>query len=370
MIEDQLRASFAARADDTTETPDLTDRVIGRATHIRRRRTVLATAVTTVAAAVVGFLAISPGDQAADQAPVAGPRPAPVAFGPHHVLLSDGSERKVSDEPLRDVRRVMSGWLVLTDQALSYVPDSGQPSKLATGLAEPHVEVNRAGTRVAVQTWGDAPRVDVFALPSGARIGAAAAPDWIAGNWVGDRLLVSAPNGDAGTVANGLWNPDGPLPSLRGEMLVLGVVGEDIYAHVRDGSRTCLAKMRPDFTETARACDTGFRLDSGVPELSPDGKHLVGEIDGALVSVDVAEAFAGRVKRVPLGLSAGVARAAWESPNTVLFQVQSSKLDIRRCALDGSPCTPYVVPTVAGSTAIGALSKYPDTDTGPFADFG
>ncbi|MFC7614953.1 hypothetical protein ACFQV2_16960 [Actinokineospora soli] len=213
MIEDQLRASFAARADDPAETSDLTDRVIGRATVIRRRRTVVGAAVGSVTAAIVGFLALAPTTHTASDVPVATPRPASVAYGAHHVVLSDGTERKLTDATIEDARAVAGGWIVTTDKSVTYVPQTGTPTDL--GPVPATVAINRAGTRVSIQTWGDDPRVEVFTLPALDRIGLIVPnPNWVATQWMGDHLVITAPNGDAGPVPAALWDPTGdPRPS-------------------------------------------------------------------------------------------------------------------------------------------------------------
>ncbi|MFC5289718.1 hypothetical protein ACFPM7_21920 [Actinokineospora guangxiensis] len=361
MIEDQLKALFAARAADAPDTPDLADAVIRRATAIRRRRTVLAAAACTVLVAAVALLAISPGPRSAtEEFPVATPRPATVAFGERDVLLADGTRRQVSGERLSAVQSVAGGWVTTTATAVSYVPVAGPPVVLGPGEAT--VAVNRAGTRVAVQPWGEATEIRVFAFPGAAALGSSPASAQVVNRWAGEQLLVTTPNGDAGAVPYAYWTA-GATAALRGEMLTLGSTDQAVIGLVPADGRACVVRVDLALAETARACGTGFSFADGVPLLTPDGRFLIGPAEGRQVRLDLAKAFAGEIDREEVTPREDY-RLVWDSPSSAIYRSTGSQALARCDVVGGGGCSPYAVPEVGSAPARGLVPKYPDLDAG------
>ncbi len=326
LLEDALRDTFRTQVAAPPVLDGVADQVIRQAGRVRRRRTVLVSAVTAVSVAVVGVGAVSiaagrgPGQEiggppvspSPSGSPEPGPNPAPLplvgAMLPVDVL--NGDRIQVANGTVVSVAgmgaaqrawRVEGGWLVETYQSdqekamVWLVSEAGGQSLLATGrsaIVSPG-SAARPGPQVAwvmddelfLGTYEDGHLSGIVSTK-----GVALDPQRVVGSGV---VLAGSKTG-GGLDTWDMWFPDqGPYVATTenpgGLSTVLGTtVDNERIIGLYGGKPPCLGELDPNGLNPVKSnCAVNLRLDDRAFP-SPDGRWLavIGEFGVAVYDTE------------------------------------------------------------------------------------
>ncbi|GLZ81927.1 hypothetical protein Afil01_67340 [Actinorhabdospora filicis] len=313
-LERGLRAVFEDRADPVpAQEPDIADRVLVRAGHVRRRRAataglatafvVIVLAIATVTGVLPGMRPSGPTDEAAGPQPTTTPSGngidalvLPKDGGRSFIRAADGT--KIEPEDGRYVQqgaRVPDGFLALTyfgGQRDGETPASTQrlslymPGRSPVTLAEDNnlvFSVSADGKRVAVMapfvTPGQKPWLRVYSLPNGEQLGERAVPEGSdLGGWVGEDIVFGSKR------VLQAWNPVSNAETTSGpdrQLQMFGTSKEDFGQTPMAkfaGDQMCIVgiDVRSSFKETTTPrCYAKTDMRVSPASVSPDGRWLV-----------------------------------------------------------------------------------------------
>jgi hypothetical protein len=254
--------------------------------------------------------------------------------------------------------KVPSGWVVKRrvngDPAgarfhVSYL--RGREVKdLAPGAANPLFRVDGTGTRVLIDGRdGRAGTVTVISLPAGTPEAAIALPAHVrVVDWLGTTVLVDVDDG-AGSWRYDRWligRPYDQTPSTF-EGSYLGVAGDALVIHQRDGTLDCIVRVPDLFRPAGQAfrCGFGVPIDGDVlrrrwSAVSPGGRHAaVPGPNGSAYFAPLAAMLNGRAGFAPAtGLPGPIVDITWRDPDTAAVLVHGDDAHIWTCAAGGGAC--------------------------------
>jgi hypothetical protein len=257
---------------------------------MRRRRSVLGTAVVMMAVALAGAGVVAVGGSIGGlpaAAPQATPETTSAALSAdvlsgNYIVLATGGSMALTGMPAAEAAwRVAGGWLVETAadsgrSAVWFVGDTGGRRQLVEAAT---VTVGTLAPGKPAVAWGEAGTASVATIVDGHLVDTATTTG--TGSYgpaviVDGGVLLSTSVG--GTKTYGMWFPaDGPYRAgSTGTQLIVGTTGDSSRLLGLTGQRfTCLALIHPvDLATVESRCDLDL-TSNDVVSSSPDGRYLL-----------------------------------------------------------------------------------------------
>jgi hypothetical protein len=336
LLEEALRATFAAKVAAPPTVEDAAGRAIRGAVRVRRRRITLNTLAVLVTILAVSGAAVALGNSRgrngippADSSSHRAVRLPLDVLADNVILAADGGRIMVLDELPRvtGAVRVPDGWLVTTiadAPGLYYVDPKGETRAIVTGSP---AAVSPDGGRVAWMYQGEIYLADRL----GARtevIHKTAAPGGLVPVLItasGAVVLGPGPDAPFGT-GHHMWFPaegrvrDRPLPDAD----IVGATADGTYLFGTQGlNYPCLRLINPFDGTAKQACDLQLRPDTTVAA-SPDGRYVMTLLPDRVDVFDLSTVWGYQEPVASWTLP--VAAVAWIDGNSLLMGGQGRLL--------------------------------------------
>lgn len=295
--------------------------------------------------------------------------PADLVFGAGDTTVLVDRDRRETPlppgGPVTAAVKVPSGWVVGRDGRVLHVRDDGT-TDLPPG---PTFHVDVTGTRVLIDRGGG--RATVWSIPAGRPEVSTDLPAHVrVVGWLGAAVLLSVRD-DEGRWRYDRWFPGGPYEEAPStiEGNFLGVVGEALVLHQRDGTLDCVVRVPDLFRPIGPAlrCGFGVTVDGELPRgrweaVSPGGGFAA--VPGPNGSVHVASLPAmlgGRAGFASLtGLPGPVVGLIWRDAATVAVLVRGDVPHIWSCVIVyGTGCRSTPLNGPAGLTPLLLATRQP-----------
>jgi hypothetical protein len=266
--------------------------------------------------------------------------------------------------PVTAAVKVPSGWVIQRAGRVLHVR-GGEVTDLAPGRA---FHVDATGALVLID--GGTGTVTVLSLPAGTPEVATELPAHVrVVGWLGAAVLVSVRDTE-GRWRYDRWFPAGPYEEAPStvEGSFLGVAGEALVVHQRDGTLDCVVRVPDILRPAGQALRCGFEVavDGELPRgrweaVSPGGGYTA--VPGPNGSIHVASLPAmlgGRAGFAPLaGLPGPVVDLTWRDAATAALLVAGDGSRIWTCAAAGGMCRPTPLNGPAGLAPLLLATRLP-----------